>query len=98
MPSFNGCHRTARMGCLTDDSIQDKSGKNREGASIALFTYPVLQAADVLLYQATHVPVGDDQKHIWNSPDIAQKSTRFRERHRHFTLPDPIIPKQPHGS
>ena len=54
---------TARMGWLNRmTQWKDKAGKNREGASIALFTYPVLQAADVLLYQATHVPVGDDQK------------------------------------
>jgi tryptophanyl-tRNA synthetase len=51
---------TARMGWLNRmTQFKDKSGKNREGASIALFTYPVLQAADVLLYQATHVPVGE---------------------------------------
>ena len=54
---------TARMGWLNRmTQFKDKSGKNREGASAALFTYPVLQAADVLLYQATHVPVGEDQK------------------------------------
>jgi tryptophanyl-tRNA synthetase len=51
---------TARMGWLNRmTQFKDKSGKNREGASVALFTYPVLQAADVLLYQATHVPVGE---------------------------------------
>ena len=54
---------TARMGWLNRmTQWKDKAGKNREGASVALFTYPVLQAADVLLYQATHVPVGEDQK------------------------------------
>jgi tryptophanyl-tRNA synthetase len=66
---------TARMGWLKRmTQFKDKSGKNSEGASIALFTYPVLQAADVLLYQATHVPVGDDQKqHLELARDIAQK-------------------------
>ncbi len=84
---------TARMGWLNRmTQFKDKSGKNREGASIALFTYPVLQAADVLLYQATHVPVGDDQKqHLELARDIAQSfNERFGDT---FTLPDPIIPK-----
>jgi tryptophanyl-tRNA synthetase len=83
---------TARMGWLKRmTQFKDKSGKNSEGASIALFTYPVLQAADVLLYQATHVPVGDDQKqHLELARDIAQKfNNDFAEV---FTLPDPIIP------
>jgi tryptophanyl-tRNA synthetase len=53
---------------------KDKAGKNREGSSVALFDYPVLQAADILLYQATHVPVGEDQKqHIELTRDIALK-------------------------
>ncbi|MGL5839005.1 MAG: tryptophan--tRNA ligase [Sphingorhabdus sp.] len=84
---------TARMGWLNRmTQWKDKAGKNREGASIALFTYPVLQAADVLLYQATHVPVGDDQKqHLELARDIAQSfNERFGET---FTLPQPIIPK-----
>ena len=88
---------TARMGWLNRmTQFKDKSGKNREGASIALFTYPVLQAADVLLYQATHVPVGDDQKqHLELARDIAQKFNNdfAREDAPVFTLPDPIIPK-----
>ncbi len=54
---------TARMGWLNRmTQFKDKSGKNREGASVGLFAYPVLQAADILLYRATHVPVGEDQK------------------------------------
>jgi tryptophanyl-tRNA synthetase len=53
---------------------KDKAGKNREGSSVGLFTYPVLQAADVLVYKATHVPVGEDQKqHIELARDIAVK-------------------------
>ena len=77
--------------------FKDKSGKNREGASVALFTYPVLQAADVLLYQATHVPVGDDQKqHLELARDIAQKFNNdfCAEDAPVFTLPDPIIPPE----
>ena len=87
---------TARMGWLNRmTQFKDKSGKNREGASIALFTYPVLQAADVLLYQATHVPVGEDQKqHLELARDIAQKfNTDFGGGRDIFTLPNPIIPK-----
>jgi tryptophanyl-tRNA synthetase len=86
---------TARMGWLNRmTQFKDKSGKNREGASIALFTYPVLQAADVLLYQATHVPVGEDQKqHLELARDIAQKfNNDFGNGAEIFTLPDPIIP------
>jgi len=88
---------TARMGWLNRmTQWKDKAGKNKEGASIALFTYPVLQAADVLLYQATHVPVGEDQKqHLELARDIAQKfnSDFAREDSPIFTLPDPIIPE-----
>ena len=64
---------TARMGWLNRmTQWKDKAGKNREGQSVALFSYPVLQAADVLLYQATHVPVGEDQKqHLELTRDIA---------------------------
>jgi len=89
---------TARIGWLNRmTQFKDKSGKNREGASIALFTYPVLQAADVLLYQATHVPVGEDQKqHLELARDIAQKFNNdfASEEKPVFTLPAPIIPKQ----
>ena len=88
---------TARMGWLSRmTQFKDKSGKNREGASIALFTYPVLQAADVLLYQATHVPVGEDQKqHLELARDIAQKfNNDFGAGEPIFTLPEPIIPPE----
>ena len=83
---------TARMGWLNRmTQFKDKAGKNREGAPVALFTYPVLQAADVLLYQATHVPVGDDQKqHLELARDIAQSfNSEFGET---FTLPAAIVP------
>jgi tryptophanyl-tRNA synthetase len=87
---------TARLGWLNRmTQFKDKSGKNREGASAALYTYPVLQAADVLLYQATHVPVGEDQKqHLELARDIAQKFNNdfCAEDAPVFTLPEPIIP------
>ncbi|WP_313435651.1 tryptophan--tRNA ligase [Novosphingobium sp.] len=94
---------TARMGWLNRmTQWKDKAGKNREGASVALFTYPVLQAADVLLYQATHVPVGEDQKqHLELARDIAQKfNNDFAPKDENggedpiFTLPEPIIPPE----
>ncbi len=89
---------TARMGWLNRmTQWKDKAGKNREGQSVALFTYPVLQAADVLLYQATHVPVGEDQKqHLELARDIAQKFNNdfCTENAPVFTLPDPIIPAE----
>ena len=89
---------TARMGWLNRmTQFKDKSGKNREGSSVALFTYPVLQAADVLLYQATHVPVGDDQKqHLELARDIAQKFNNdfCTEDAPVFTLPEPIVPPE----
>src|SRR3546814_847185 len=87
---------TARLGWLNRmTQFKDKSGKNREGASAALYTYPVLQAADVLLYQATHVPVGEDQKqHLELARDIAQKFNNDYARPEApvFTLPETIIP------
>jgi tryptophanyl-tRNA synthetase len=83
---------TARMGWLNRmTQFKEKSGKNREGASVGLFAYPVLQAADVLLYQATHVPVGEDQKqHVELIRDIA---TKFNTDYgvELFTLPEPLI-------
>ena len=89
---------TARMGWLNRmTQWKDKAGKNREGQSVALFAYPVLQAADVLLYQATHVPVGEDQKqHLELARDIAHKfNTDFcPESGPLFTLPEPFIPPQ----
>ena len=91
---LNGTARMGWLGRMTQ--FKDKSGKNREGASVALFTYPVLQAADVLLYQATHVPVGDDQKqHLELARDIAQKfNNDFGQGQDIFTLPEPIIPPE----
>ncbi len=73
----------ARMGWLNRmTQFKEKAGKDRENASVGLFTYPDLMAADILLYRATHVPVGDDQKqHLELTRDIAQKfNNDFAER------------------
>ena len=83
---------TARMGWLNRmTQWKDKAGKNKEGASVGLFTYPVLQAADILLYQATHVPVGEDQKqHVELTRDIALKfNTDFDVDL--FVVPEPYV-------
>ena len=70
---------------------KDKAGKNREGASVALFDYPVLQAADILLYRATHVPVGEDQKqHVELTRDIALKFNTDFDTDL-FVVPEPFI-------
>jgi tryptophanyl-tRNA synthetase len=84
---------TARMGWLSRmTQWKDKAGKKGETQSVGLFTYPVLQAADVLLYQATHVPVGEDQKqHLELARDIAVKfNTDYGDT---FVLPEPLISK-----
>lgn len=83
---------TARMGWLGRmTQFKEKSGKNRESASIGLFTYPVLQAADVLLYRATHVPIGEDQKqHIELARDIAVKFNNDFDTEL-FVTPEPYI-------
>jgi len=83
---------TARIGWLNRmTQFKEKSGKNREGASVGLYSYPVLQAADVLVYKATHVPVGEDQKqHLELARDIATKfNTDFEVEL--FVLPEPFI-------
>ena len=83
---------TARMGWLERmTQFKEKSGKNKERSSVGLFTYPVLQAADVLLYHATHVPVGEDQKqHLELARDIALKFNNDFDTEL-FTLPEPFI-------
>ncbi|MDO9248399.1 MAG: tryptophan--tRNA ligase [Phenylobacterium sp.] len=82
----------ARVGWLDRmTQFKDKSGKNKEKASVGLYTYPVLQAADILLYKATHVPVGDDQKqHVELTRDIASKFNHDFNRPGYFPLPEPI--------
>ena len=91
----------ARLGWLNRmTQFKEKAGKDRENASIGLYAYPVLMAADILVYRATHVPVGDDQKqHLELSRDIAQKfNNDFSESiqvhgfgEQFFPLPEPLI-------
>lgn len=83
---------TARIGWLSRmTQFKEKSGKNREGASVGLYVYPVLQAADILLYQTTHVPVGEDQRqHLELTRDIAIKFNLDADREV-FTVPEPWI-------
>jgi tryptophanyl-tRNA synthetase len=85
-------NNVARVGWLNRmTQFKDKAGKNREGASVGLYDYPVLMAADVLLYNATHVPVGEDQKqHLELARDIA---TKFNADYATelFTLPAPLV-------
>ncbi len=83
---------TARVGWLNRmTQFKDKTGKSREGASVGLYTYPVLQAADVLLYRATHVPVGEDQKqHIELARDIAIKFNTDYDVEL-FVAPEPFV-------
>jgi tryptophanyl-tRNA synthetase len=91
----------ARIGWLNRmTQFKDKAGKDRENASMGLLDYPVLMAADILIYRATHVPVGDDQKqHLELSRDIAQKfNNDFAESivrngfgEAFFPLPEPLI-------
>src|ERR1700710_221490 len=92
----------ARLGWLNRmTQFKEKAGKDREAASVGLYDYPVLMAADILVYRATHVPVGEDQKqHLELSRDIAQKfNNDFSDSirgHGHndglfFPLPEPLI-------
>ena len=83
----------ARMGWLERmTQFKDKAGKHAERMSVGLFDYPVLQAADILLYKATHVPVGEDQKqHLELSRDIAQKFNNDFNAPAFFPLPEPLI-------
>jgi len=84
---------TARIGWLNRmTQFKDKAGKDREGASVGLFVYPVLQAADILLYQATHVPVGEDQKqHLELTRDIAIKFNNDFAAPDYFPVTEPLI-------
>ena len=75
--------------------FKEKAGKDKEKASIGLYSYPVLMAADILLYDATHVPVGDDQKqHLELCRDIAQKFNNDFNTSDFFKAPEPLIQKQ----
>jgi tryptophanyl-tRNA synthetase len=83
----------ARLGWLNRmTQFKEKAGKDREKASCGLFAYPALMAADILLYKATHVPVGEDQKqHLELARDIADKFNHDWEVDNFFPLPDPLI-------
>ena len=86
----------ARMGWLNRmTQFKEKAGKDKEKASIGLYSYPVLMAADILLYDSTHVPVGDDQKqHLELCRDIAQKFNNDFKVKDFFTIPEPLIKKE----
>ena len=86
----------ARMGWLNRmTQFKEKAGKDKEKASIGLYSYPVLMAADILLYDATHVPVGDDQKqHLELCRDIAQKFNNDFNLENFFQVPQPLIQKE----
>ena len=83
---------TARIGWLNRmTQFKDKAGKNRENASVGLYTYPILMAADIMLYKASHVPVGDDQKqHLELARDIAHKFNTDYDID-FFVLPEPLF-------
>jgi len=91
----------ARLGWLNRmTQFKEKAGKDRENASVGLYAYPTLMAADILVYRATHVPVGEDQKqHLELSRDVAQKfNNDYAESIRQkgygealFPLPEPVI-------
>ena len=83
----------ARMGWVERmTQFKDKAGKDAQRMSVGLFDYPVLQAADILLYKGTHVPVGEDQKqHLELSRDIAQKFNNDYDAPGFFPLPEPVI-------
>ena len=85
----------ARMGWLNRmTQFKEKAGKDKEKASVGLYSYPVLMAADILLYDATHVPVGEDQKqHLELSRDIAQKFNNDFEQENFLKIPEPLIQK-----
>ena len=85
----------SRIGWLNRmTQFKDKAGSDKEKASVGLYIYPNLMAADILLYKATHVPVGADQKqHLELSRDIAQKFNNDFRCKDFFPLPEPLIPK-----
>ncbi|WP_435090269.1 tryptophan--tRNA ligase [Candidatus Pelagibacter bacterium nBUS_30] len=86
----------ARMGWLNRmTQFKEKAGKDKEKASVGLYSYPVLMAADILLYDASHVPVGDDQKqHLELCRDIAQKFNNDFEIENFLQVPEPLIQKE----
>ena len=89
-----GC--TARMGWLNRmTQFKEKAGKDKEKASVGLYIYPILMASDILLYDATHVPVGEDQKqHLELTRDIAQKFNTDFNSPNFLITPEPLIQKK----
>jgi len=86
----------ARMGWLNRmTQFKEKAGKDKEKASVGLYSYPILMAADILLYDATHVPVGEDQKqHLELCRDIAQKFNNDYQSDNFLKVPEPLIQKE----
>jgi len=86
----------ARMGWLNRmTQFKEKAGKDKEKASLGLYSYPVLMAADILLYDTSHVPVGEDQKqHLELCRDIAQKFNNDYEADNFLKVPEPLIQKE----
>ena len=90
---FNCVARVGWMNRMTQ--FKEKAGQNKENASVGLYVYPNLMAADILLYKATHVPVGDDQKqHLELARDIAQKFNNDFNSDNFFPIPKPLIQKK----
>ena len=85
-----------RMGWLNRmTQFKEKAGKDKEKASVGLYSYPILMSADILLYDSTHVPVGDDQKqHLELTRDIAQKFNNDFKTSDFFKIPEPLIKKE----
>ena len=89
---LNCVSRVGWMNRMTQ--FKEKAGSNKENASVGLYVYPNLMAADILLYKSTHVPVGDDQKqHLELARDIAQKFNNDYKCQNFFPLPEPMIQK-----
>jgi tryptophanyl-tRNA synthetase len=87
---FNCVARLGWMDRMTQ--FKEKTGKHKERASVGLYTYPTLMAADILVYKATHVPVGEDQKqHLELTRDIAQKFNNDYNAPDFFPQPEPVI-------
>ena len=86
----------ARMGWLSRmTQFKEKAGKDKEKVSVGLYVYPILMAADILLYDATHVPVGEDQKqHLELARDISKKFNNDFNAPNFFKIPEPLIQKR----
>ena len=90
---FNCVARIGWMNRMTQ--FKEKAGANKEKASVGLMVYPNLMAADILIYKATHVPVGEDQKqHLELTRDIAKKFNNDFKCENYFPIVEPLIPKE----